>query len=293
MNRKAETFFDDIIKALVLEQESAKFADLKHETAVEFYTDTLSVPAIPTQVASVPVPHVDYSISYTSPSAKTAPPFYPQDKSTTPDLVPLPVEPPVPVVDPATFPSMDMQALQEAAHNCSRCDLHKNRKNVVFGIGNIHADLMFIGEGPGRDEDLQGVPFVGDAGQLLTKMINAMQFSRSDVYIANIVKCRPPKNRNPEDNEAEACMLFLQRQIELIAPKVIVVLGAVPLKYLLNKTGITKHRGLWDAYKGIQVMPTFHPAYLLRTPSAKKQTWEDLQKVMQVLGKTPVSVQQR
>ena len=156
---------------------------------------------------------------------------------------------------------------------------------MVFGEGNPHAELMFIGEGPGMDEDKQGRPFVGAAGQLLDKMIIAMQYKREDVYIANIVKCRPPDNRNPEEDEAAQCLPYLKRQIELVSPKVIVVLGAVPLLRLLGKTGIMKLRGQWDEYNGIKVMPTFHPAFLLRSPEAKKDVWRDLQQVMQFLGK--------
>ena len=146
---------------------------------------------------------------------------------------------------------------------------------------------MFIGEGPGKDEDEQGVPFVGAAGQLLTRMITAMQFSRSDVYIANIVKCRPPHNRNPEPQEGATCLPYLQRQIELVAPKVIVLLGAVPLLFLLGEKGIQRLRGHWREYHGIPVMPTFHPAFLIRAPGRKGEAWSDLQQVMRRLGKDP------
>jgi len=183
------------------------------------------------------------------------------------------------------FASMDLDELNSVAQNCQKCPLAGGRKNVVFGEGAANADLMFIGEGPGYDEDQQGRPFVGKAGELLTKMISAMQFSREQVYIGNIVKCRPPKNRNPLPEEAAVCLPYLKRQIELIQPKVIVILGAVPLKYLLNKTGITRLRGQWDSYNGIKVMPTFHPAYLLRDPKAKGVTWSDLQQVMKLFGK--------
>ena len=169
--------------------------------------------------------------------------------------------------------------------NCKKCELCSTRTQFVFGEGDPRARLVFVGEAPGKDEDLQGRPFVGKAGDLLTKMITAMQFTREQVYIANIVKCRPPKNRNPLPEEAAACLPYLQRQIELIQPKVIVILGAVPLKYLLNKTGITRLRGQWDSYNGIKVMPTFHPAYLLRDPKAKGVTWSDLQQVMKLFGK--------
>jgi DNA polymerase len=146
---------------------------------------------------------------------------------------------------------------------------------------------MFIGEGPGYDEDQQGIPFVGKAGQLLTKMINAMQFARSDVYIANIVKCRPPGNRNPEPDEVEACIPYLHRQIESIKPEVIVLLGAVPLRALLGGRSIRRERGQWRDFQGITVMPTFHPSYLLRLPEAKRDVWDDLQQVMRRLGKDP------
>jgi len=180
----------------------------------------------------------------------------------------------------------DLASLASTAAGCTKCILAKGRKNVVFGEGNPNAELMFIGEGPGRDEDLQGRPFVGAAGQLLTKMINAMQFSREEVYIANVVKCRPPGNRTPEQPEAEACLPYLIRQIELIKPKVIVLLGAVPLLYLLDKKGITRLHGEWFEFMGIKTLPTFHPAYLLRSPSEKKHAWADLQKVMKEFGKT-------
>jgi DNA polymerase len=182
---------------------------------------------------------------------------------------------------------MQMDELAVKAAECTLCELHRTRNKSVFGDGNRKAELMFIGEGPGRDEDEQGIPFVGRAGQLLTKMINAMQFTREEVYIANIVKCRPPDNRNPTDVEAEKCLPYLNRQIDIIHPKVIVLLGAVPLKYLLGLTGITKIRGTWYEYRGIKIMPTLHPAYLLRNPSAKKEAWEDLQKVMKYFGKKP------
>ena len=187
----------------------------------------------------------------------------------------------------AAIAQLDWDTLKNTAKSCQACPLANKRRNVVFGAGNTNAELMFIGEGPGREEDEQGVPFVGPAGALLTKMINAMRFQRSEVYIANILKCRPPGNRNPEDPEVEQCVPFLLRQIEIVSPKVIVLLGAVPLKHLMGKTGITRLHGNWMEFRGIRVMPTFHPAYLLRTPEAKKHAWQDLQKVMDVLGKTP------
>ena len=191
---------------------------------------------------------------------------------------------------PGKRPELDKMAMDElvaTVAECTLCELHKTRLNTVFGDGNRKPELMFIGDGPGQDEDERGLPFVGNAGQLLTKMINAMQFTREEVYLANIVKCRPPDNRNPSDEEAEKCLPYLNRQIDIISPKVIVLLGAVPLKYLLGLTGITKIRGTWYEYRGIKIMPTLHPAYLLRNPAAKKEAWEDLQKVMKFFGKKP------
>ena len=179
----------------------------------------------------------------------------------------------------------ELEDLAGQVTGCRNCRLHLDRKNTVFGSGNPDAKLMFIGEGPGADEDEQGLPFVGLAGQLLTKMITAIQFDRQDVYIANIVKCRSPGNRNPFDDEATQCLGYLQKQIEIIRPEVLVLLGAVPLKFLVGKTGITRIHGNWLEYKGIRTIPTFHPAYLLRNPSVKKDAWDDLQKVMQAFGK--------
>lgn len=180
---------------------------------------------------------------------------------------------------------MSFEQMQDEITRCKRCILCSSRTNTVFGEGNPKAELMFIGEGPGRDEDEQGRPFVGKSGQLLTRMINAMGYQREDVYIANIVKCRPPNNRAPLPNEAEGCLPFLLRQIEIVNPRVIVLLGAVPLKYLLNKTGITKIHGEWFDFNGIKTIASFHPAFLLRDPRQKKPAWEDLQKAMKVLGK--------
>jgi uracil-DNA glycosylase len=168
---------------------------------------------------------------------------------------------------------------------CEKCRLSKSRTQVVYGVGNPNADLMFIGEAPGRDEDIKGEPFVGRAGQLLTDIIKAMQLTRDDVYIANVVKCRPPENRNPEQDELDACRPHIRRQIEIIQPRVIVTLGRFALQSLTEKGyAISNVRGQWLDYKGIKVMPTYHPAYLLRTPSAKKEVWADMKKVMVELG---------
>jgi DNA polymerase len=171
---------------------------------------------------------------------------------------------------------------------CTRCKLHRKRTNIVFGVGNPHADLVFVGEGPGHDEDLQGIPFVGRAGQLLTQMINAMGLSREEVYIANVVKCRPPENRTPEKDEIATCMPFLLRQLTEVNPKVIVCLGSVAAQALLNTNkGISHFRGQWFDFRGAKLMATYHPAYLLRNPPAKPDVWADLKKVMAFLGLTP------
>ena len=175
--------------------------------------------------------------------------------------------------------------LQTIAMVCQNCRLAKSRTQVVYGVGNPNADLMFIGEAPGRDEDLQGEPFVGRAGQLLTDIIKAMKLTRDEVYIANVIKCRPPENRNPEQDEIDACRPYIRRQIEIIQPKVIVTLGRVALQSLTEKGyAISAVRGQWLGYNGIKVMPTYHPAYLLRTPAAKKDVWADMKKVMAELG---------
>jgi uracil-DNA glycosylase family 4 len=175
--------------------------------------------------------------------------------------------------------------IREDLGECTRCKLHKTRNKIVFGDGNPKAQLVFVGEGPGADEDMQGLPFVGRAGKLLTQMIEAMGLQRKDVYICNVVKCRPPENRAPEPDEVATCSPFLLRQIDTIAPKVIVCLGAVAAKTLLNTTkGISQFRGQWLEWRGHKLMATYHPAYLLRNPPAKSEVWKDLQKVMAELG---------
>lgn len=168
--------------------------------------------------------------------------------------------------------------------NCTKCRLCQSRTQTVFGVGNPHARLMFVGEGPGRDEDAQGEPFVGRAGQLLNKIITAMGLKRSDVYIGNIVKCRPPNNRQPAPDEMQTCLPYLRRQIEIIGPKIIVCLGATAVQGLLQtEEKISRLRGTFIDWDGITVMPTYHPAFLLRNPDMKKPVWEDMKKVMQRL----------
>jgi len=170
---------------------------------------------------------------------------------------------------------------------CQACSLAATRKNVVFGDGNPEAKLVFVGEAPGADEDEQGLPFVGRAGQLLTNIIKAMGLERKDVYICNILKCRPPGNRNPLPEEIRLCEPFLKKQLRLIAPQVICALGSFAAKTLLRtETPITVLRGRFHSYEGIPLMPTYHPAYLLRNPSAKKQVWDDIQLIMKEMNLT-------
>jgi len=173
--------------------------------------------------------------------------------------------------------------LRAAIGDCQRCKLCSGRTHIVFGIGNPRAKLMFVGEGPGRDEDLKGEPFVGRAGQLLTDIITkGMGLKREDVYICNVVKCRPPENRNPEPDEVAACEPFLKKQIDIVRPQIIIGLGKFAVQTLLDsKVPIGKLRGTWASYHGIKLMPTFHPAYLLRNPADKKLVWEDIKKVIQ------------
>ncbi len=207
-----------------------------------------------------------------------------EEKKIVPEVVQKTVQ--IQKKDSSEVPASDLEQVRELLKDCQRCELCRRRTNIVFGEGNPDARLMFIGEAPGYDEDIQGRPFVGRAGELLNKMITAMQFTREEVYIANVIKCRPEDNRTPNPVEIDTCIPFLRRQIELIRPEVIVVLGAVAAKALLNtESGISRLRGRWCSYENIPVMPTFHPAYLLRNESSKKEAWQDLQQVMARFGK--------
>jgi uracil-DNA glycosylase family 4 len=203
---------------------------------------------------------------------------------------------PVSDLSPATHPESSLSdpaqallAIREDIGDCTRCRLAKQgRKQIVFGVGNPRADLMFIGEAPGADEDIKGEPFVGRAGQLLNNMIKAMGLSREEIYIANIIKCRPPGNRTPERDECETCSPFLMRQIEAIKPKAIVALGAVAAKTLLAiNASMMELRGKWYDFRGTKLAVTYHPAFLLRDPRQKKEAWKDLQMVMKELGLKP------
>ena len=209
-----------------------------------------------------------------------------------PTTAPEPDAPPPVEAVPIAIALPGKQALpliREDLGECTRCKLHAaGRKQIVFGVGNPSADLMFVGEAPGADEDIQGEPFVGRAGQLLTKMIEAMGFRRDEVYIANVLKCRPPGNRNPEPDEIEQCEPFLFRQIASIEPKVIIALGAFAARTLLKTSDpISRLRGRIYDYRGAKLIPTFHPSFLLRSPGYKREAWDDLKKALTLLDREP------
>ena len=194
-------------------------------------------------------------------------------------------EMPLPLGEPSNrLQHLSLPDLEAVAKQCTACRLHQGRTHVVFGVGNPQAELMFVGEAPGRDEDLQGEPFVGRAGQLLTRIIQAIGLQRQDVYIANVIKCRPPNNRNPQEDEIARCEPYLIRQVELIRPKVIVALGTYAAQTLLKtRLSISRLRGRFHTYHGRRLMPTLHPAFLLRNPERKRDVWEDMQMVQREL----------
>ena len=219
----------------------------------------------------------------------------PASKVVSPVIAVAPVPPVLPIVAVASLLDVldrvegdTLDRTREDLGDCTRCRLHKERNKIVFGAGNPRAELVFVGEGPGHDEDIQGLPFVGRAGKLLTQMIEAMGLKREDVYICNVVKCRPPENRKPEEDEVATCSPYLFRQLDTIAPKAIVCLGATAAQALLKTTdSISRFRGNWFDYRNTKLMATYHPAYLLRNPAAKSDVWKDLQKVMAHLGLQP------
>ena len=246
----------------------------------------------------------DQSSPQPSPTRALPPQPSPEPLPQMPEPTPLrrPASAPAPVFSSAKTaryePAADVmtpeQRLEELAEltakaaTCAACRLGAARKQAVVCRGNPLSELMIVGEGPGADEDAHGVPLVGRAGQLLDRMIAAMGFGLDEVYIANVVKCRPPENRTPEQDEIDACMPFLHRQIELVSPKAIVAMGGTALRGLLGLSGITRLRGKWKLYRGVvPVMPTFHPAYLLRQESAKRDAWNDLKEVMKLFNRTP------
>jgi uracil-DNA glycosylase family 4 len=293
--------YNELLDATIQHLENLKARGVRH-VAVE--TETLRALALPPKAAPVAV---------ATPAAKPAPILRPAPALTpvmaeTPKPASLPLiletpqtAPAVPALSP-TEKAAAFATLRERVMACVKCaNLASSRKNVVFGVGNIDAQVMFVGEAPGADEDEQGEPFVGKAGQLLTKIIQATGLQRGDVYIANILKCRPDTpgqsagNRKPTPEEMKTCIPYLHEQIDLIRPKVIVALGATAVEGLLGKTiGITKLRGNWQAYRGTPMMPTYHPAYLLRNQamSEKRRVWEDMLAVMEKLG-MPISEKQR
>jgi uracil-DNA glycosylase family 4 len=244
-------------------------------------------------------PYDPRAVALAEPTPDPAPP--------APASAPPSSPPPAAAAEPRAAPSLDapsspsagdadraalraassLARVREVLGDCTRCGLHAGRQKIVFGVGNENAEIMFVGEGPGADEDRQGEPFVGKAGQLLTRIIeNGMGIPRSEVYIANIVKCRPPNNRDPQPDEVEACEPFLDAQIRVVSPRVIITLGKPATQTLLRSSApISRLRGKWSEYKGTPVMPTFHPAYLLRNPAEKRPVWEDIQEVLKWLGR--------
>jgi uracil-DNA glycosylase family 4 len=212
-------------------------------------------------------------------------PVHTQEEPTIAPRKPFPAQPEIAASVPAADRTAALKMIREDIGDCTRCALHKGRNKIVFGDGSPTARLMFVGEGPGADEDAQGIPFVGKAGQLLNNMIAAMGLKREEVYIANVVKCRPPGNRTPEPDEANTCSPFLFRQIDVIRPQVLVALGATAATYLLGaRQPLAGLRGRVHAFRGMQLIITYHPAYLLRDPRQKKEAWADLQIAMRELG---------
>ncbi|RNC64958.1 MAG: uracil-DNA glycosylase [Desulfuromonadales bacterium] len=211
--------------------------------------------------------------------------------STVIPSTPLPV---VPEAGAAPDPvSETLDAIRNELGECQRCQLGASRTSLVYGVGSPRARLVFVGEAPGRDEDLRGEPFVGEAGQLLTKIIQAMGYARDEVYICNVLKCRPPGNRNPHPEEIEQCAPFMLRQVKAIGPVVVVALGTFAAQTLLgSKEPISKLRGRFHDYHGIPLMPTFHPSFLLRNPAMKREVWEDMKQVMKKLGKDVPSIKE-
>jgi uracil-DNA glycosylase len=235
-----------------------------------------------------PAPSMEMTSSRYAPAPERTAPSAPTATATAS----LPVIPAAP--GPTLFEAAEriegetLEDIRADLGECTRCRLHKERHKIVFGVGNPKAELVFVGEGPGHDEDVQGEPFVGRAGKLLTQMIEAMSLRRDDVYICNVVKCRPPENRLPEKDEIATCSPFLLRQLTCIQPKVICCLGACAAQTMLaTNQGISRFRGEWFDFRGSKLIATYHPAYLLRNPAAKSEVWKDLQKVMAVLGLQP------
>jgi DNA polymerase len=257
----------------------------------EFYRRPVD-PALLAQLAAEPEPQQSRSASAPEPASETkkAPsqPLFSQEEQPIPPRKPLPIPPEIAAAVPPAGRAAALQLIRDEIGDCTRCPLHSGRHKLVFGDGDPAARLMFVGEGPGADEDAQGLPFVGKAGQLLNNMINAMGLKREQVYIANVVKCRPPGNRTPAPEEGATCSPFLFRQIDVVRPQVLVALGATAATYLLGvRQPLAGLRGRVHAVRGTQLIVTYHPAYLLRDPRQKKEAWADLQIAMRELGLKP------
>ena len=296
------SFYDDIGISPFYKQRGGAFA----ESAEPRNSESRASEVSPSPVRE-PISYEESSLPKTTRAAETSKDFSPSSQSAqrpASPLAPAGLKPPalaapaasklgLPAVasGPSLFEAINkvegdtLLKIREDLGDCKRCKLHPTRSTIVFGDGNLNAQLVFVGEGPGHDEDVQGLPFVGRAGKLLTQMIEAMGLQRKDVYICNVVKCRPPENRLPEKDEIAQCSPFLLRQLDAINPKVIVCLGACAAQTLLETNrGISGFRGQWLEFRGRKLMATYHPAYLLRNPSAKGEVWKDLQKVMAALG---------
>lgn len=294
------TAYHELLDATIQHLEAMKARGVRHVAVTPETLRALAQP--PKATASNPIPRAEPPVS-TPVKRPSGPASNPAPKAAVPSLPAISEAVPAekPPLDPAAKAAA-FASLRERALTCVKCPhLASSRKTVVFGVGNINASLMFVGEAPGADEDEQGEPFVGKAGQLLTKIIQATGLSRSDVYIANILKCRPDTpgqsagNRKPTPDEMATCIPYLHEQIDLIRPKVLIALGATAVEGLLGKTiGITKLRGHWQTYRGTPLMPTYHPAYLLRNQamSEKRNVWEDMMAVMEKL-EMPISEKQR
>jgi uracil-DNA glycosylase family 4 len=260
--------------ALLGELEAESISSQAHEPDS---AQNLGAPSSPRFFAERMGDHEPQRASVFQPSTQEEPPI--------PSRKPFPAQPGIAAAVPAADRTVALKMIREDIGDCTRCALHKGRNKIVFGDGSSTARLMFVGEGPGADEDAQGIPFVGKAGQLLNNMIAAMGLKREDVYIANVVKCRPPGNRTPEPDEANTCSPFLFQQIDVIRPEVLVALGATAATYLLGqRQPLAGLRGRIHAFRGSKLIVTYHPAFLLRDPRQKKEAWADLQIAMRELG---------
>jgi uracil-DNA glycosylase len=274
-------FYEDLALAPFFRQRSASPLRARHSSSA---------------TSATAIPHEDDSLPKLTRKSEIPPPSAAAQSAAPMKAVPPPSSStPFPLIKTSSFfeqlervENDSLPRIREDLGDCIRCRLSKTRKHIVFADGNPKAELVFVGEGPGADEDASGIPFVGRAGKLLTQMIQAMGLQREDVYICNVVKCRPPENRQPQPDEVTTCSPFLVRQLEVVNPKVIVCLGATAAQTLLEtSTGISKFRGQWMDFRGKKLMATYHPAYLLRNPPAKSEVWKDLQKVMAELGLQP------